>query len=656
MIIDFSFTEEDEVFDMEPLDERTDLFPVRSVDGVFADPAGNIDLSEARDRLISEKVTQTFEERKDELIGPAGPPGEPGIQGLRGEQGLPGKDGYTPEKGKDYFDGVDGISPTVGVSPIDGGYRITITDKDGSRTIDLMNGSKGDDGFSPDVNVTDIANGKKITITYAAGANTFYLYDGEDGKTPEKGKDYTDGKDGFSPAVDITDIAGGHRITITDKDGEKSFDVMNGEGAGDVTSAMLSTAIENHNTAADAHDDIRNSIPKNPSDIGAQPVGDYLTAKDIGDVAIAQIKEEFAVGATEEEISNVYEWVQANKPSAFNARQRGCCYGNGYYVVAGTAGQMVYSRDCVIWTMASAFTSDVITGLTYGNGLFCAVDSGGNIFTAATPDGVWTPGLDAGGVINAVRYINNRFVAVGEEGFVATSKNGSEWIVIKAFDDPELYFTDCTWGNGFYIAVGKAGAVYRSVTLETWEDYTIEGFGDIRTARFVAGGFVVGGASGNIAYSSDGANWAMATNNSSLTISYIRDFAYSEKRIYAFSYASNGKGEIWISTDNGATWQVVLTTAGRLWCAAYGDGRFVTSGDSGAIYTLDLGIEWTDEEPAEGASIWHRYIGTLSSGDKIISESYKANKPTPSDFGLTTEKWIFTLEDGSTVTKAVYVK
>ena len=29
--------------------------------------------------------------------------------------------------------------------------------------------------------------------------------------------------------------------------------------------------------------------------------------------------------------------------------------------------------------------------------------------------------------------------------------------------------------------------------------------------------------------------------------------------------------------------------------------------------------------------------------------------PTPADIGLATEEWTFTLEDGSTVTKAVYV-
>ena len=39
-----------------------------------------------------------------------------------------------------------------------------------------------------------------------------------------------------------------------------------------------------------------------------------------------------------------------------------------------------------------------------------------------------------------------------------------------------------------------------------------------------------------------------------------------------------------------------------------------------------------------------------------LAEKYSPdNKPKPADLGLKTETWTFTLEDGSTVTKAVYV-
>lgn len=72
-----------------------------------------------------------------------------------------GKDGYTPVKGKDYQDGkdgapgdkgdpgepgqpgADGISPVVTVQDITGGHRVTITDRDGATTFDVMDGTGG---------------------------------------------------------------------------------------------------------------------------------------------------------------------------------------------------------------------------------------------------------------------------------------------------------------------------------------------------------------------------------------------------------------------------------------------------------------------------------------------------------------------------------
>ena len=71
------------------------------------------------------------------------------------EDGVDGKDGV------DGADGADGYSPTVNIEAIEGGYRVTITDVNGSQSFDILNGTIGADGK-----------------------------DGEDGYTPVKGVDY----------------------------------------------------------------------------------------------------------------------------------------------------------------------------------------------------------------------------------------------------------------------------------------------------------------------------------------------------------------------------------------------------------------------------------------------------------------------------------
>lgn len=50
------------------------------------------------------------------------------------------------------------------------------------------------------------------------------------------------------------------------------------------------------------------------------------------------------------------------------------------------------------------------------------------------------------------------------------------------------------------------------------------------------------------------------------------------------------------------------------------------------------------------------HLRALTSDGSVLGDVYHTgNKPTPADIGIKSETWTFTLEDGSTVTKAVYV-
>ena len=64
----------------------------------------------------------------------------------------------------------DGYSPTVSVEAIAGGNQVTITDKEGPHSFDVMDGA---DGFSPTVSIEDMPGGSEITITDKDGAHSF---------------------------------------------------------------------------------------------------------------------------------------------------------------------------------------------------------------------------------------------------------------------------------------------------------------------------------------------------------------------------------------------------------------------------------------------------------------------------------------------------
>lgn len=98
--------------------------------------------------------------------------------------------------------GADGFSPTITVTNITGGHRVSITDADSTDTFDVMDGAtgatgakgdkgdkgaKGDtgatgsagaDGFSPTVTVTNITGGHRVAITDKNSTKTFDVMDG----------------------------------------------------------------------------------------------------------------------------------------------------------------------------------------------------------------------------------------------------------------------------------------------------------------------------------------------------------------------------------------------------------------------------------------------------------------------------------------------
>lgn len=106
---------------------------------------------------------ETFQQKynKGELrgdTGEPGPQGEPGTDGKQGPQGNPGPAGT---------DGENGFSPTVTTTPIENGTKVDITDINGVKSFEVLNGKNGEQGLQ----------GEKGEP-------------GTDGKTPVKGVDY----------------------------------------------------------------------------------------------------------------------------------------------------------------------------------------------------------------------------------------------------------------------------------------------------------------------------------------------------------------------------------------------------------------------------------------------------------------------------------
>lgn len=141
------------------------------------------------------------------------------------------------------FAGGSATSPTIETEEVENGYKLIITDLNGTKEVIISNGEQGPqgiqglpgkdgadgkpgkDGISPTATVESNSDGAVITITDAKGTTTAQIYNGSNGLP---GQDGLDGQDGFSPTVELTDTDTGVTLTITDINGAKTATIKDG--------------------------------------------------------------------------------------------------------------------------------------------------------------------------------------------------------------------------------------------------------------------------------------------------------------------------------------------------------------------------------------------------------------------------------------------
>ena len=319
--------------------------------------------------------------------GERGATGATGPQGEAGAQGPAGPAGADGETGPQGPAGADGVSPTISVTKITGGHRVTITDKNGTKYFDVMDGAAGSgdgsgggapgqDGFSPIVSVIAIDGGHRISITDVTGTSEFDVMDGENGAqgpkgdkgdtgatgpkgdkgdTGETGPQGPAGANGVGASASVTAITGGHRVTIVSASGTVSFDVMDGKdgAAGEGANVELDTTLTQSGKAADAKatGDALNELKKaidakgDPTDeqVGAA-VNAYLDENPIGRFQNYQAHKAVFLGdsqtaATSAKTKIWWEWVKEllNIGECVN-------YGLSGSVLCGTASNSMCTR------------------------------------------------------------------------------------------------------------------------------------------------------------------------------------------------------------------------------------------------------------------------------------------------------------------------
>ena len=234
-----------------------------------------------------------------------------------------------------------------------------------------------------------------------------------------------------------------------------------------------------------------------------------------------------------------------------------------------------------------------------------------------------SPTANSGSGINllGVTFAKNLFVAVGEQGMILTSADGSNWV--KQVSGTTIRLRSVSFGKGQFIAVGGDAApninriVLTSSNGLNWvtQSYTVEiSLGDVTfgNGTFVA---VAGGFTSDILTSTNASNWTVRATVSGLLTSAI--------------FASNNfviVGNSIQTSRDGITWSNRFSASQSLRGIVYGRGLFVGVGDgTPSLFVVSKdGTNWTGTTPLATGNLKsvdydNSYFVGVGGGGAIVS-------------------------------------
>ena len=116
----------------------------------------------------------------------------------------------------------------------------------------------GEDGYSPTATVVKENTTATITITDKNGTTTASISDGTDGRDGVDGQDGTDGVDGFSPVVTMEKQGKVTTLTITDATGTHTTEIKDGNDGSGTGDMLKSTYDINDNGVVDNAEKVNN--------------------------------------------------------------------------------------------------------------------------------------------------------------------------------------------------------------------------------------------------------------------------------------------------------------------------------------------------------------------------------------------------------------
>lgn len=270
-------------------------------------------------------------------------------------------------------------------------------------------------------------------------------------------------------------------------------------------------------------------------------------------------------------------------------------------------GLFMYSDDGINWQSSTTPEYGYYTSIAYGNGVFVASDILGGASFLVSEDGITWTIIQYQNItsIAKIRYLDNQFIALIQDGNIATSLDGLTWQVSTSLSS-SYSWQDIAYGNGYYVAVASdfiisgGTRISYSTDLISWSDVQVPASSGLYDITFGNNTFVATDGGSRVVYASSPTSWTGTDVgwSSPTHIEYLNGIFFvptSSNIYYSYDGASWNTNSTSLITNGGSgySWGSVSFLDGKF--VAVGDGKWPDEPDPGsgvAAYSTD-GINWT---------------------------------------------------------------
>lgn len=315
--------------------------------------------------------------------------------------------------------------------------------------------------------------------------------------------------------------------------------------------------------------------------------------------------------------------------------------GSEFFAV-GKLGQIYHSSDGETWESQAAAVGGNLDyiGVASQNGTHVAVGQAGLI--SRNTGLAWvnqTSGTSND--LNAVAWIGDKFLAVGNSGTLLKSDNGIDWVPATSTSVTSEHLQDIVWTGAKVVVVGDGSVVLTSTDRGLqWSSITIPNFTKLHSIAWSGARYIIAGIGVNndILLSDDGVSWTpqrsyAVLNNTTDTINKVY---WAGTKFLGIGGSTH---VYWYESLNGLDWQRELAPFDRSllkYGLSHADKRLVVSAGNGALLyqvgafsqnlapsiTVDadsavtentlvaLKASYSDADDSVQSSLWEQVAGT----------------------------------------------